>query len=368
MYETATELDGSAWDRARLLKPLKQTSNERAELLPTSVDASIVSQTVTVRYHPSLPDSTLSQALGDAGFAICSVVRDAEAGFNADDGTPSESALAEQDGWIDRAAEVWSRRYSLANKSERKRMTSHIERCDICRAKKVLSASTVGQGKSFAIKQNMQVGTANKPFVVVDATDSLKAVRVVMSIMGMTCDTCVGKISDALEMKPCVQSVHATLLTNSAVVAIRDKSHVADILQTIEDVGYEATVEQIDERPALQETGYESKTAPCERHILNLDWIKTVDINLLSNSATIIFEGRDQLPEIAGIIEDMGYEAALNEESETDRTLYRNQQRNISISVSGMYCDYCPPRIMGYLKHCAGEVVVDKMSSVADQS
>lgn len=31
-----------------------------------------------------------------------------------------------------------------------------------------------------------------------------------------------------------------------------------------------------------------------------------------------------------------------------------------------MYCDHCPPRILGYLKQCAGEVKVEKILSVTD--
>ena len=121
---------------------------------PISVDTSIVSHTVTVRHHLSLPESTLSKALNDAGFEIYNVVRDAETGFNTDRGIPDESALAEQDGWIDRAAAKWSRRYKLATRSEKKRIARHFERCDICRAEKVakfdekvLSTSDIGQGE-----------------------------------------------------------------------------------------------------------------------------------------------------------------------------------------------------------------------------
>jgi hypothetical protein len=120
---------------------------------PSSVDTSIVSHTVTVRHHPSLPELTLSKTLGDAGFEIYNVVRDAEAGFITEDGTANESALAGQDGWIDRAAEIWSKRYKSANKSEKKRIARHFERCDICRAEKgaiseekPLSTSSVEQG------------------------------------------------------------------------------------------------------------------------------------------------------------------------------------------------------------------------------
>ena len=149
----------------------------------------------------------------------------------------------------------------------------------------------------------------------------------------MTCGTCVGKISESLEIQSWVRSVNVTLLINSAVVTIQDKSHVADILQTIEDVGYEATVEHIDERPTLRGTDREPKTATLRASysvggmtcsscigaikgaLKNFGWIKKVDINLLSNSATVIFEGKGHLPEIAGIIEDIGYEATLNDEN-----------------------------------------------------
>jgi Cu+-exporting ATPase len=230
----------------------------------------------------------------------------------------------------------------------------------------------------------MQLGTTDEPFVVIDSTDSPKSVKVTISILGMTCGTCVGKISEALEIQPWVQSVNVTLLTNSAVITIQDKSHAADILRTIEDVGYEATVEQIDERPALPETDREPKTATLRASysvggmtcsscigaikgaLKNFGWIKRVDINLLSNSATVIFEGKDHLPEIARVIEDIGYEATLNDVNELDRTLYRNRRREIAIHVSGMYCDHCPPRIVGYLKQCAGEVKVNKQLSVTD--
>jgi Cu+-exporting ATPase len=50
----------------------------------------------------------------------------------------------------------------------------------------------------------------NKPFVVVDSTDSLKAVKVTISIVGMTCGTCVGKISESLEFTAFRESVEST--------------------------------------------------------------------------------------------------------------------------------------------------------------
>jgi copper chaperone CopZ len=42
-------------------------------------------------------------------------------------------------------------------------------------------------------------------------------------------------------------------------------------------------------------------------------WIKKVDVNLLSNSASVLFEGADRQDQIARIIEDVGYTAKLND-------------------------------------------------------
>jgi heavy metal translocating P-type ATPase len=230
----------------------------------------------------------------------------------------------------------------------------------------------------------MQIDAVNEPSVVVDPADSLGVMKVTVSIVGMTCGTCVGKISEALEMESWVQSANVTLLTNSAVVTIQHKSRVADIVTVIEDVGYEATVEHVDESPALQKADREPKITTLKASysvggmtcsscigaikgaLKKFDWIKRVDINLLSNSATVIFEGKHNLPEIAEVIEDIGYEATLNDVNELSHTLCPNRRREISIHVSGMYCDNCPPRIIGYLKKCAGEVTIDSLLSMGN--
>lgn len=229
----------------------------------------------------------------------------------------------------------------------------------------------------------MHLNPADEPFVVVDSMDSresLNIVKVTLSIVGMTCGTCVGKISEALETQPWLRSVNITLLTNSAVAMIKSKDHVSDIVQTIVDLGYEATVEQIEESSPLQEVpipylqaSYSVGGMTCSSCIgaingalKTFDWIKKVDINLISNSATVVFEGREHLAEIATTIEDIGYEATLNEVQDLERRQDQDHRRKISIYVSGLYCDHCPPRILESLRRCAGEVRIEKPLSRVD--
>jgi copper ion binding protein len=150
--------------------------------------------------------------------------------------------------------------------------------------------------------------------------------KATLSIVGMTCGTCVGKISEALEAKPWSRSVDVNLLNNSAVVTVEDERHLVDLIQAIEDIGYEPTLERVDRMKSSQESTSETSQASfrasyavggmtCSTCIENItealqkyDWIKRTDINLISNSATIMFVGKDHLEQIADAIEDVGYE------------------------------------------------------------
>lgn len=122
---------------------------------PCSVDTSVVSRTVTVRHHVSLHVSELSEALEKAGFEIFDVIEDSNSGILASKSTQGENNLIEEDGWIDRAVERWTRRCKSTSAGERKRAT-HLLKCDICRAEeekepaeKAAYPPPLKQGESF---------------------------------------------------------------------------------------------------------------------------------------------------------------------------------------------------------------------------
>lgn len=71
-------------------------------------------------------------------------------------------------------------------------------------------------------------------------------VRVVFSILGMTCVLCVNAIDEQLhQLLPEGSSIDVDLLLNRAVVVIADRGIINKIIDTIEDMGFEARVAEI---------------------------------------------------------------------------------------------------------------------------
>jgi copper chaperone CopZ len=100
------------------------------------------------------------------------------------------------------------------------------------------------------------------------------------------------------------------------------------------------------------------------------DWVRKVVINLLSNSATIDFEGAHHKNDIVESIEDIGFEATLDnvidlgavEKGGQERTIHRT----VDILVQGMFCDNCPGKVCDALEAFAGRVKIEKAPTVAD--
>lgn len=275
---------------------------------------------------------------------------------------------------------------------EKRKRDTHLGRCDICRAEtsekadhSLKDAERLAKFNAVVARCVVSAGAVNEPVVVIDSLPSSKLTKVTVSIVRMTCGTCVGKISEALEAKPWSRSVNVSLLTNSAVVTVVGGEHLADIVQTIQDGGYEATLERVDEANPLRETwserlsdtlraSYAVGGMTCSTCIGNITealqkhgWVKRVDINLISNSATVLFEGRDNLQAIADTIEDVGYNATLNDMIELERAQHQVKGRRvIAIRVTGMFCDHCPSRIHNSLEEFGQRLTIEKPLSIAD--
>ncbi|KAM0339335.1 hypothetical protein ACHAPQ_001731 [Fusarium lateritium] len=83
-------------------------------------------------------------------------------------------------------------------------------------------------------------------------------------------------------------------------------------------------------------------------------WITKVAVNLVANSATIEYTGTDRAQEVADAIEDLGYEAAIDQavnlEEEQKASI---NEREVEVRVDGIFCPRCPERIMTTLKSLA---------------
>jgi len=259
-----------------------------------------------------------------------------------------------QSRWFERAIQRWKTKGRDVQEGGEKRKR-HIEHCDMCRAEEQADAKetlspTSTEDEKGTVDWRVRKGGPNAdasteeqkkgdPFVVVESDFSpAKTFQALISITGMTCSSCVGKITRALEAKPWIRSVDVSLLTNSASVRFEGEERLKELANIIDSAGYETSVEQVDE----------------------------VDVNLITNNATVVFEGKDRLRDIRLAIEEVGYEAKLDDVVDLSRDQVEDRRRTVAIRVNGMYCEHCPSRVQDALREFDQRVTVEKPLTMDD--
>jgi copper chaperone CopZ len=61
----------------------------------------------------------------------------------------------------------------------------------------------------------------------------------------MTCAACVGAITEELKKKDWIRDVVVNLISNSATVDFVGEEHKNDLVESIEDIGYDAVIDSI---------------------------------------------------------------------------------------------------------------------------
>ncbi|KAI9688115.1 MAG: hypothetical protein M1822_001621 [Bathelium mastoideum] len=200
-----------------------------------------------------------------------------------------------------------------------------------------------------------------------------------ISITGMTCSACTGAIAEAVKALSFVQSINVSLLTNSATVEFEDKQNAKAIVDAIEDTGFDAVLEHIQDLNPEAKAKRESRqvqvdvwkatyaiggmtcsacTSAITGAVESLSFVQSVDINLIQNSGTIVFAGRHHLDDITEAIEDCGFDATLDAVITFDQREDDDIERTIQISVAGMHCTHCPSRVVGALNTKTKEVAL----------
>ncbi|CAI4217511.1 unnamed protein product [Parascedosporium putredinis] len=78
-------------------------------------------------------------------------------------------------------------------------------------------------------------------------------------------------------------------------------------------------------------------------------WISRVAVNLVSNSATVDFVEEGRAADIAESIEDLGYDATLDQVISLDKKQETTHERTVDIMVDGLFCSQCPERLSASL-------------------
>lgn len=337
---------------------------------------SIVSHTVTVHHDPSLRPRTIARALDEAGYELDSTTLEMDSEESLRPGSLSQDRGLQPHNNSSIFGR-WLRRESpLDEETKRKRHEAH---CELCRAKYAKDDAPTPSSHD----------SVNPEYLgpVVDGTSSPpeRVWRATLSITGMSCSSCVGKIAQALEEQSWIISVNVVLMTNSAYVDFRGARNSAEqLLSTIDDLGYEASLEEVTEvtaepkstssdEPESWNASYSIEGMTCsacvraiQEAVQDLRGVQSVDVSLINHSANVVFDGRVQPEEISTIIEDIGYGATLNEvlPVATD-SVPADGRRSVSIKVAGMYCEHCPQKIIESLKGLNGNIEIEKSPTLS---
>ncbi|KAK1831123.1 hypothetical protein QBC39DRAFT_352442 [Podospora conica] len=342
----------------------------------TWVSPNIVTSVVTVEHHPSASLDAMHRALDESGFEVY--------GVTISTGEFSDLTARSSDLNMARPSHGLSRWLSTSRSTQRPQAprslqaNAHLQNCESCRSgishpkfdeKHIIESTSHQSSTSTSLPAP---GTdVSKAFVVIETDEDVAASplwRASLAIGGMTCAACVNTITNELGTQEWVSDITVNLLSNSATVDLLDKEKAATVVQTIEDLGYEATLDSVvqvaREKPAVSRQA-PSETwrataaiggmtcAACANSITEgmkkKSWVKAITVNLISNSATIDFEGESNKDKIVPAIEDIGFTCVIDAVDNLSGLGQEQEGRTVEIMVDGIYCDHCPSRVISSL-------------------
>ena len=206
-----------------------------------------------------------------------------------------------------------------------------------------------------------------------------------LSIEGMTCASCSTTITKELESLDVVKSVNIILLSNSGTVRFQGpKENIDKIVNAIEDVGYEASVEQIrktsvvpsahkqDKKVLKAVLGIEGMTcASCivtvSRGLEELPFVRSVNIDLIGHSGNVEYDEESNLKAILEKIDDLGYDATVISEGQVGKsTEQKSAERTVALTIEGMYCHHCPEKVGAALQPLLGDAKIQRPATLSE--
>ncbi|KAJ3467444.1 hypothetical protein MRS44_005008 [Fusarium solani] len=221
------------------------------------VSPNLVTSVVTVEHKDNTPASVrnMEKTLEDVGFEVCGVNTTASSSIDLYrtsqvDLGESSRAMEHPSGFIDSFFQLWRPKPS-PSAAEAAR-AAHLENCEVCRSEAIgQDVERYEKGKLARISSKTS-DTSTKhsslPYplqkVVTDTAPS-SLWRVTLSVGGMTCAVCVNTITEEIQKYPWISKVVVNLVSNSATVDYTDGDRTQDIVDAIEDLGYDAAIDQV---------------------------------------------------------------------------------------------------------------------------
>ncbi|KAJ8610406.1 hypothetical protein MRB53_038568 [Persea americana] len=277
-----------------------------------SVSTSTVTQTVTVRHSPVVSSATVARALYDAGFDVRSLYEQrghSRASMFALSWLTPNADINRNSTTLSTAFQEFSCGLLQSPEHSKNHTATHSVYCKQCamddhsppyREDSQARLTTISESSS-----SEDLDSVLESVAIAEVKDAGKY-KLVMSVHGMTCSSCVGRVAEVLKEKPYVEEVNVNLLNESATLIIQDRGKADELVEEVEDIGYEAAVESC-----------EALSHP-QKHDTNSE-----------------------------------------EEEETN-------SRSITIKVDGMHCEHCPEKIVKALQQLHSGITIDKSPTIED--
>jgi P-type Cu+ transporter len=358
----------------------------------TNVDISIADHSIRVE-HGGDASTKIAKELTDAAFQVHHLTTVDLSGAVIHDFNPQPAPRR-----------TWASTL-FVSKAQRR----HIENCNDCSAKTVNKKTASGSKVSRLIHQRRKAGndvehgrdtsshdlgahheepTIDEPIHEQSQDSSAGAFKAMISIGGMTCASCVGTVTKELESLDHVRSVSVSLVANNATVTFDGpRKNIDGIVEAIEDVGYEATLDEVTAIPttplqrdpesqnfkvtlSIEGMTCGSCVGTITRGLEELPFVLKVSIDLVGCSGVVEFERKENVNKILEKIDDLGYDATtIKVESIGDSTEQQTGpvERTVMIAIDGMYCEHCPERIMKAVVDAGdSSVVINQQPTLKD--
>lgn len=232
------------------------------------VSPNLVTSVVTVEHQANIPGiiQDMAKTLEDVGFEVCAVDSsgssidslDSITVVDSDEGslvTPQQGSAFNVFSWL------WQ---SKAPASQEAARAAHLENCEACRSGLPHDAPSRSESPS---QSSTPIVPAGLDSIVTSDVASNGPWRATLSVGGMTCAVCTNTITNEMEKRPWISKVRVNLVANSAVVDYIDHDRTQDIVDGIEDLGYDATLDNV------QDLGQDSKKTDAREVEIQIDGI-----------------------------------------------------------------------------------------------